>query len=149
MGILGKIFTSDDEQNNPEAVIASGEKKSVVTHKTAKVSDTKKESISTEKVGIKKDERAYKIISSPMITEKATDLMQLNKYVFAVPLSATKPEIADKIRNVYGVKPVSVNIIKKAGKKVRRGRAFGKRKDFKKAIVTLASNDKIEVYEGV
>jgi len=84
-----------------------------------------------------------------MISEKATDLAQFNKYVFAVPFTVNKMEIKEKIVSIYGVKPIKINIVKKEGKSVRHGRHLGKKKNFKKAIITLAPSDKIEVYEGV
>jgi large subunit ribosomal protein L23 len=60
-----------------------------------------------------------------------------------------KVEVKKAIRVIYKVDPVSVNIANFSGKKVRYGRRSGKTKDWKKAIVTLKSGDKIQVYEGV
>jgi len=95
------------------------------------------------------DSLAYRVISKPLITEKATDLTALNKYVFVVPINANKIEIGERIFGVYGVKPIKVNIIRRPGKKVRYGRRVGVTKGYKKAIVTLAEGKQIEVYEGV
>ena len=92
---------------------------------------------------------AYKVLSKPLITEKAANLGVENKYVFAVTPSANKVEIAKAIEAVYGIKPVKVNIVKVKGKKVRSGRITGKRQDWKKAIVALPSGKTIKVYEGV
>jgi large subunit ribosomal protein L23 len=103
----------------------------------------------------KKDElraaygQAYKILAKPLVTEKVSNLGALNKYVFAVAVSANKIEIAKAVKEIYGIKPVSVNIINKTGKKARYGRVGGKRKDWKKAIVTLPAGQTIKVYEGV
>lgn len=97
----------------------------------------------------KQDPRNYQVISNPLVTEKATDLAALNKYIFVVPTGTNKSEVLKKIFNIYGVKPIKVNFVKKTGKKVRYGRVYGKTMGFKKAIVTLAPQDKIEVYEGV
>jgi large subunit ribosomal protein L23 len=88
-------------------------------------------------------------LKRPIITEKVTDLNQLNKYVFEVPVKTSKSEVAKAITNVYGVKPVKVNVINVGGKRVRRGRRFGKTRNWRKAIVTLAAGESIEVYEGV
>ncbi|MFA6537040.1 MAG: 50S ribosomal protein L23 [Patescibacteria group bacterium] len=85
----------------------------------------------------------------PLITEKATDLVAQNKYCFIVPVNVNKTEVAKRIKSVYGVKPTKVNFVQVIGKKVRTGRRIGKRKDFKKAIITLNKEDKIELYEGV
>ena len=95
------------------------------------------------------DAEAYRVLEAPHVTEKATFLGINNQYVFEVPVSTTKSEVAKKVKNVYGVTPVKVNMIRVRGKKVRSGRRLGVRKSFKKAIVTLAPKDKIEIYEGV
>ena len=93
--------------------------------------------------------QAYRVLVKPMITEKATNLGSTNQYVFMVDIDTNKIEVGKAIQEIYGVKPVSVNIIKVKGKKVNRGRIVGKRKDFKKAVVTLKKGDTISVYEGV
>jgi len=92
---------------------------------------------------------AYKILVKPLVTEKATNLSGQNKYVFIVGINTNKIEVAKAIEEVYGVNPVGVNIIKMKGKQVARGRVAGRRKDFKKAIVTLKKGETIQVYEGV
>ena len=93
--------------------------------------------------------QAYRVLVKPMVTEKATNLGSSNQYVFMVGIDTNKIEVAKAIQEVYGVKPISVNIIKIKGKKVNRGRITGKRKDFKKAVITLKKGDTISVYEGV
>lgn len=93
--------------------------------------------------------RAYAVLVKPMITEKASVLAGLNKYVFMVNIESNKIDVAKAIDEVYGVKPVAVNIIRNEGKAKRYGRYVGKRKDFKKAVVTLAKGKSIQVYEGV
>jgi large subunit ribosomal protein L23 len=163
MGILGKILSKDENKDgdkNTKPVLSDkaatkpkGEVVKPVSNKSAAKSVTstpkeKKEAVAVS-VDKKDDPSAYKYLIEPQITEKATDLMQLNKYSFIVPISANKAEVAKKIMNVYGVKPVKVNLIRKRGKKVRHGRKFGRTKDFKKAIITLNPSDKIEIYEGV
>lgn len=92
---------------------------------------------------------AYKVLVKPLVTEKVSNLGVLNKYIFAVALSANKIEVAKAIKEIYGVKPVGVNIINMQGKKARYGRISGRRKDWKKAIVTLPKGETIKVYEGV
>jgi large subunit ribosomal protein L23 len=95
------------------------------------------------------DINAYRKIYYPLISEKATQLAALNKYVFVVPVSANKSEIVKTVKNVYGVSPKKVNSVRNEGKQVRYGRVKGKKSDFKKVIVTLAAGEKIEIYEGV
>lgn len=92
---------------------------------------------------------AYRVLVKPLITEKATNLGIENKYVFAVENKSNKIEIAKAIDEVYGVKPISVNIINIQGKKTRYGKTKGKRKDWKKAIIELPKGKTIKVYEGV
>ncbi|MDD4332736.1 MAG: 50S ribosomal protein L23 [Patescibacteria group bacterium] len=93
--------------------------------------------------------QTYRIIVKPIITEKVTNLGVENKYAFAVARKANKIEIAKAIEETYGIKPLAVNIINMKGKQVRYGRMAGKRKDWKKAIVTLPEGKTIKVYEGV
>ena len=85
----------------------------------------------------------------PLITEKASELGALNKYVFAINPKMNKIEVKKAIRKIYQVDPLKVNILNFSGKKVRAGRIQGSTKNWKKAVVTLRSGDKIEVYEGV
>lgn len=89
------------------------------------------------------------ILLRPVISEKATMANSLNQYVFAVNNKANKVEIKKAIKAVYGVMPVTVNVINELGKNVRVGRKFGKRKNTKKAIVTLKKGDSITIYEGI
>jgi len=93
--------------------------------------------------------QAYKILIKPLVTEKVSNLGALNKYVFAVAGGANKIEIAKAIKEIYGIKPVGVNVIKMIGKKAGYGRISGKRKDWKKAIITLPKGETIKIYEGV
>lgn len=99
--------------------------------------------------GEKKYGRAHLILVKPLITEKAANVGAFNKYVFMIDRKANKIEVAKAIEEVYGIKPVKVNILRVSGKKVRYGRTFGERKDWKKAVVTLPSGKTINIYEGV
>lgn len=89
------------------------------------------------------------VLFKPLVTEKATNLGALNKYAFAVSERANKIEIAKAVRSVYGIKPVSVRLVSMKGKKVRHGRIIGRRKNWKKAIITLPAGQSINIYEGV
>ena len=89
------------------------------------------------------------ILLRPVISEKATFANSLNQYVFAVNNKANKVEIQKAIKDAYGVMPQAVNVIDELGKNVRVGRRFGKRKNTKKAIVTLKKGDSITIYEGI
>lgn len=99
----------------------------------------------------KKDDTglAYKILVKPLITEKATNLVSLNKYAFKVATKANKIEIKKAIKSLYGFEPISINIINERGKRLTSGRIAGKKSNWKKAIVTLKQGDKLDLYEGV
>jgi len=92
---------------------------------------------------------SYKVLVKPLVTEKASELGSENKYIFEVSKSANKIEIAKAIQGLYGIKPVKVNVIGIKGKNVRYGRMNGKRKDWKKAMITLPKGESIKIYEGV
>lgn len=92
----------------------------------------------------------YFVIKRPIITEKSTIARdEENKYFFEVDRSANKIEIANAVEKLFKVKVLNVSTMNMLGKKKRMGRVAGKRRDWKKAIVTLAPGDRIEVYEGV
>jgi large subunit ribosomal protein L23 len=94
-------------------------------------------------------ERMYDIIRAPVITEKATMASEHNQVTFKVPLDASKPEIKAAVEGVFGVKVTAVNTLRAKGKVKRfRGR-IGVRSDVKKAIVTLAEGQSIDVTTGV
>jgi len=93
--------------------------------------------------------RAYDIVRSPVITEKATMGSEHNQVTFRVPLDATKGEIAAAVEAVFNVKVKAVNTLRQLGK-TKRFRGFvGKRSDYKKAIVSLAEGQSIDVTTGV
>ena len=93
--------------------------------------------------------RMYKIIRSPVITEKSTLGSENNQVTFKVPLDATKPEIRAAIEGLFEVKVKSVNTLRQKGKnKMFRGRR-GRRRDYKKAMVCLADGHSIDVTTGV
>jgi large subunit ribosomal protein L23 len=93
--------------------------------------------------------RMYDIIRAPVITEKATIAAGHNQVVFRVPLDATKPEIRSAVEGVFGVKVTAVNTLIAKGKTKRFRGLPGKRSDVKKAVVTLAEGQQIDVTTGV
>jgi len=91
----------------------------------------------------------YDVILSPLITEKATKLTDVNQVIFRVTLDATKPAIAKAVESLFKVKVKAVNtIVVKGKKKLFRGRPF-ERSDFKKAIVTLEEGHQIDITTGL
>ena len=95
------------------------------------------------------DTRHYDVIVAPHITEKATLASEHNAVVFKVVDSATKPQIKAAVEALYGTKVVGVNTLTQKGKTKRwKGKPY-RRSDVKKAIVTLAAGQSIDVTEGV
>ena len=94
-------------------------------------------------------EEMYRLIRSPVITEKATAQSEHNQVVFRVSLAATKREVKAAVEGLFQVKVDAVNTIRVEGKTKRmRGRP-GRRSDYKKAIVTLAEGSRIDVTTGI
>jgi large subunit ribosomal protein L23 len=91
-----------------------------------------------------------RLIRRPLITEKATRLKEsTNTICFEVDKSANKIEIRRAVEKLFGVKVVDVRVANRQGKWKRMGRFVGQRKDWKKAYVRLAPDQKIEFFEGV
>jgi len=91
-------------------------------------------------------DRAYRIIKKPVVSEKtSTDTMARNAYTFRVPLDANKIEIRQAVEKLFDVKVRSVNTSRVGGKRRIRGRSIGFSQDWKKAIVVLSPDDKIDV----
>jgi large subunit ribosomal protein L23 len=91
----------------------------------------------------------YDTILAPVITEKATVLSEQNKVVFKVAMDATKDEIADAVEALFKVQVTKVNTLLVQGKVKRFRGILGKRNDMKKAIVTLAEGQSIDITTGL
>jgi large subunit ribosomal protein L23 len=89
------------------------------------------------------------IIRRPLVTEKATLLLENNQYTFEVAPKATKPQIKAAIEMLFDVKVTRVNTINPPRKKRRVGRSLGFRSHYKRAVVTLASGDSITLFPDV
>ena len=89
----------------------------------------------------------YDIIVRPLITEKTTQLIELNKYTFEVKQGSNKVEVAKAVEEIWGVKVVAVNMINTQRKARRVGKYEGLRPAVQKAVVTLAKGDKLDVFE--
>ena len=90
-------------------------------------------------------DRLYAVLRRPVITEKAMKVSEQNQVTFEVSCDATKTEIKKAVEGMFGVKVKAVNTLNVAGKqKMFRGKK-GVRSDFKKAIVTLADGEKLDV----
>ncbi|HHT05465.1 MAG TPA: 50S ribosomal protein L23 [Hydrogenispora sp.] len=89
------------------------------------------------------------IIKKPIVTEKSTRLMEMNKYCFVVDRRANKIQIKEAIETIFNVRVLDVNTMQMLGKMKRMGRHEGRRPNWKKAIVTLEPGSRIEFFEGV
>ena len=89
------------------------------------------------------------LVLRPIVTEKATLLLEQNKYVFEVILKATKPEIKAAIESLFDVKVTSVNTIRPPRKKRRVGKFVGYKPQYKRAVVTLRTGDSITLFPEV
>ena len=102
---------------------------------------------------------AYKVIIEPVLTEKSNVLREgeSKKYVFKVDKNANKIQVMSAVKDLFSVNPVSCNILNVSGKKKANvpvsassfKRGYGRTASWKKAIVTLASGEKIDAFEGV
>ncbi|MEY2419461.1 MAG: large subunit ribosomal protein [Actinomycetota bacterium] len=90
------------------------------------------------------------VLIKPVVSEKSYGLQDAGVYTFIVQPNATKPEIRDAVEKIFNVKVLKVNTLNRPGKRKRNRRSFtfGKRPDTKRAIVTLAGDDRIEMFEG-
>jgi large subunit ribosomal protein L23 len=89
------------------------------------------------------------VILQPVISEKSYGLLEEHKYTFVVAPHANKTEIKIAVEKVFGVKVISVNTINRQGKRKRTRFGYGKRKDTKRAIVTLSAESKpSEIFGG-
>ena len=103
----------------------------------------------TVKGAVSGAERHFDTLIAPVITEKSTIASENSQVVFRVPLEATKPEIAAAVEALFKVKVLAVNTIRVKGKRKTFRGVEGRRSDTKKAIVTLAEGQSIDVTTGL
>lgn len=88
------------------------------------------------------------ILIRPVVSEKSYGLLDDNKFTFVVAPDANKTQIKIAVEKVFGVRVTSVNTMNRVGKRVRTRSGFGRRADEKRAIVTLAEGDTIDIFGG-
>ncbi len=91
---------------------------------------------------------ARDIIIRPVVSEKSFDMIEQNRYTFEVAKTASKPQIADAVTEIFGVTVTDVNTMNVAGKPRRLRYRKGLTRTWKKAIVTLKQGDSIEFFEA-
>ena len=95
------------------------------------------------------DLRHYDVIVSPAITEKSTMASEFNQVVFNVAKKATKPQIKAAVEALFSVKVMEVNTLVRKGKVKRFRGTIGQKSDVKKAVVTLAEGQSIDIATGL
>jgi large subunit ribosomal protein L23 len=88
------------------------------------------------------------VLLAPVVSEKTYGLLDENKYTFLVPKTANKTQIRIAVEQVFSVKVTSVNTLNRKGKRIRTKAGFGRRNDTKRAIVSLAEGDRIDLFGG-
>ena len=171
MGLLNNWLKKKDkeqlgkagEQKTPAAVVAkkssakiqSEEKKKTVKKKEEKAHDhadheeKKVKAVQIPKVTVAAHSQSFRILIKPLVTEKSAIAESMGKYSFVVAQAATKDQVKTAVAEIYGVKPISVNVSNVDGRPVRFGRSLGRRSDYKKAVVTLPAGKTIDIHAGV
>ena len=141
MGIFDKLKRSKKEDKpKKESVVLTAPKKRKAVAKSA--------SVKTAKATFPKKEIrfAHTVLLAPVVTEKSLKLQATNVYTFYVRNDANKHKVKTAIKEVYGLTPASVRIIKKQPTKLMRwGRQHGVRKASKKAMVTMAAGQSLQL----
>lgn len=88
------------------------------------------------------------VLLRPVVSEKSYNLLDENKYTFIVAPDANKTEIKIAVEKVFGVKVLSVNTLNRPGKSRRTRYGVGRTNDTKRAIVTVADGDRIDIFSG-
>src|SRR3989339_1023408 len=129
-----KVDATKPMQEKPDHVKAVSDQNEKKVVKKVKVEDRRSKTAKSNVLGV---------LIRPLITEKATNIGQYNKYIFEVAESANKIQISQAIESRYGVKPQKINVINNMGRQVRYGRIMGKTKNWKKAVITLPEGQSI------
>jgi len=88
------------------------------------------------------------VILAPVISEKSYGQMEENRYTFVVAPDANKVEIRHAVEEIFRVRVTGVNTLNRPGKRRRTRTGWGKRKDTKRAIVSVAAEDRIDIFGG-
>lgn len=96
----------------------------------------------------KQEAKLYSIVQQPVITDKTTKLLEKNQYCFKVNHKVNKTKIKQAIEIIFNVKVININTYHEPRKKRKVGRFYGYKKHYKKAIITLSTNDKIDLFSN-
>jgi len=97
---------------------------------------------------VSRDSNPRDILLRPVVSEKSYGLLDEGKYTFIVDPDANKTQIRIAVEGVFGVKVTGVNTLNRPGKRRRTRYGWGQRADTKRAIVTLAEGDRIDIFGG-
>lgn len=132
MSLFGDTTEKKDEKKEESAV------------KTA----TPKTAASKKNLAVKESPLATKLLKRPRITEKAYALNTLNQYVFVVTKDATKTSVKRAVEEAYAVKVEKVRIVRLPAKTRMFGKTMGSKSAIKKAIISVAKGQTIELFKG-
>lgn len=145
---LFNIFNKKEEEKKPVKKARPAVKPAVKKVVEKKVVE-KKEVVSQPKMGpapkAKVSDLAYRVLKGPHVTEKATEATANNQYIFDVYQRANKQEIKKAVEDVFGVNVTAVQIINIPAKKRRLGKTEGVKSGYKKAVVRIRGDQKIEI----
>lgn len=132
-----------------EPTLEAKEKRAEIKPVKKETEKKETEKIEKKKMTFREAELSAKFLISPIISEKAAIAESRGVYTFMVDKDATKVQIKKAIAAVYGIVPTRVHVMNIQGKWVRHGRQQGKRKDWKKATISLPPGKTISIHEGV
>lgn len=137
------------EKASAEAPVKKTTKKKAAAHDHAEHEEKKTKTASVVAAKVAAHSQSFKVLVKPLVTEKSAISESVGKYSFIVSKNVNKNQVREAVAEIYGVKPVQVNISNVQGRNVRFGRAAGRRSDYKKAIVTLPKGKTIDIHAGV
>lgn len=145
MGIIETIKKRNTKTATPEPAVEAPVEKSEKSPKTK----AKKTTTVSASGKVSLHGNAHRVLLAPIVSEKSTLKETMHTYTFLVEKNANKIEIRKAIEEVYGVKPLKVRTIHVQGKETHFGRRMGRRKSYKKAIVTVSKDQRLAIHEGV
>ncbi len=154
MALIDRIRGKKAEEGNGPVADAPKAKKAAPKAKAVK-KEAKKEETATEvnapaaQAKLVTNAYASSFLVQPHVSEKAAILMERGVYTFDVPVNAEKIAVRKAVEALYNVKVTDVRMIRHAGKPVFRGHRPSSRNTWKKALVTLAKGQKLDLYQGV
>jgi large subunit ribosomal protein L23 len=145
---MASFLDKINKKSDSDKASSKKEKSKADTSKKEKKLNQASENIKTKKESYSYD-LAHKVLLRPLVSEKGTYLQEQNKYFFEVAKDANKIMVKRAVEYLYNVDVIKVNIQNRIGKRVRFGRVSGRRKNWKRAVVTLKAGQRITTVEGV